>query len=122
MKQCWYAFALLHLRVQEGGSWRVHVSLSATLLWIRRLGNLHPLTAFDEGSPLPPRGVPLNPEVAGVSATIEQDAGDFGGRDRGESQRMTVIRHAATFTRLGIREGKAPMRLDGHRAEWLPRS
>lgn len=108
---------------QEGGSWRVRVSLSATLLWIRRFGNLHPLTAFDEGPPLPPRVVPPDPEVAAVSTTIERDRGDFGRGEGGvEGQRMSVIRHAATLTGLGIREGKAPMRLDAHRPEWLPRS
>jgi hypothetical protein len=108
---------------QEGGSWRVRVSLSATLLWIRRFGNLHPVTAFDEGLPLPPRVVPPDPEVAAVSTTIERDRGDFERREGGvEGQRMSVIRHAATLTGLGIREGKAPMRLDAHRPEWLPRS
>ena len=102
----------------------MHVSLSATQLWIRRFGNLHPLTAFGEGRPLPPHCVPLDPEVASVSTRIERDPGDFGGFGGGqdsEGQRMSAIRHAASFTRLGIREGKAPMRLDAHRAEWLPR-
>jgi hypothetical protein len=110
--------------LQEGGSWRVHVSLSATLLWIRRLGSLHPLSAFGEGRPLPPRGdVPLDPEIEGVSVTVEQDPGDFGGGEGvgGKGRTMSVIRHAARFASLGIREGKAPMRLDAHRAEWLPR-
>lgn len=105
----------------------MHVSLSATLLWIRRFGNLHPLTAFGEGRPLPPSCVPLDPEVAAVSTTIERDPGDFGsGGQQLEmeegGQTMSAIRHAASFTRLGIREGKAPMRLDAHRPEWVPRS
>ena len=57
-----------------------------------------------------------------MSMTIERDPGDFG-REAGEGQTMmSVIRHAATLTGLGIREGKAPMRLDAHRPEWLPRS
>jgi hypothetical protein len=100
----------------------VHVSLSATLLWIRRFGNLHPLTAFGEGRPLPPRCVPLDPEVAAVSTTIERDPGDVGwdGQEQ-EGRTMSVIRHAASFKQLGIREGKAPMRLDAHKPEWLPR-
>jgi hypothetical protein len=98
----------------------VHVSLSATLLWIRRFGSLHPLAAFGEGPPLPPRCVPPDPEVAAVSMTVERDPGefDFGGE---QPETMSVIRHAARFTRLGIREGKAPMRLDAHKPEWLPR-
>ncbi|KAH8978100.1 CoA-transferase family III [Lactarius akahatsu] len=112
--------AALCKTVTEGGSWRVRVSLSATLLWIRRFGNLHPLAAFGEGPALPPRCVPLDPEVAAVSTTIERDPGDFGGE--GGGQTMTAIRHAATFSQLKIREGKAPMRLDAHRAEWLPRA
>jgi hypothetical protein len=113
----------------------VRVSLSATLLWIRRFGNLHPLTAFGEGLPLPPRAVPLDPEIAAVSTTIERDPGDddfasgtggsanLNGRRGGEGlgERMSVVRHAARLTGLGIREGKAPMRLDAHRPEWLPR-
>ncbi|KAH9165521.1 CoA-transferase family III [Lactarius sanguifluus] len=102
--------AALCKTVTEGGSWRVRVSLSATLLWIRRFGNLDPLAAFGEGPALPPRCVPLDPEV---DATL---VGEGGG------QTMTAIRHAATFSQLKIREGKAPMRLDAHRAEWLPRS
>ncbi|KAH9956326.1 CoA-transferase family III domain-containing protein [Lactifluus volemus] len=116
--------AALCKTVTEGGSWRVHVSLSATLLWIRRLGSLHPLSAFGEGRPLPPRGdVPLDPEIEGVSVTVEQDPGDFGSGEGvgGKGRTMSVIRHAARFASLGIREGKAPMRLDAHRAEWLPR-
>jgi hypothetical protein len=104
----------------------VHVSLSATLLWIRRFGNLHPLAALCEGRPLPPR---CDPEVVAVSMTIERDPGEFGsgGHDGGQQQEgggqtsMSAIRHAASFTRLGIREGMVPMRLDAHRPEWLPR-
>jgi hypothetical protein len=102
----------------------VRVSLSATQLWIRRFGNLHPVTAFDEGPPLPPRVVPLDPEIAAVSTTIKRDPGDFGREDEGggEGQTMSVIRHAVTMTGIGIREGKAPMRLDAHRPEWLRRT
>jgi hypothetical protein len=98
----------------------VRVSLSATLLWIRRFGNIHSRVAFGEGPKLPLRGVPLDPEVEALSTTIERDPGDEGG-DGALPERMTVIRHAAAFSRLKIREGKAPMRLDAHRAEWLPR-
>jgi len=99
----------------------VHISLSSTLLWIRRFGNLDPLAAFGEGPPLPSRCAPLDPEVAAVSTTIERDPGDFGFDGGEEGQRMSVIRHAASFKQLGIREGKAPMRLDAHKPEWLPR-
>lgn len=112
--------AALCKTVTEGGSWRVHVSLSATLQWIRRFGNLHPLTAFGEGRPLLPRCVPLDPEAAAVSTTIERDPGEVGW-DGQDGRTMSVIRHAASFKRLGIREGKAPMRLDAHKPEWLPR-
>jgi hypothetical protein len=99
----------------------VRVSLSATLQWIRRFGNLDPLTAFGEGRPLPRRCVPLDPEIAAVSTMIERDPGDveWEGQQKGGS--MSVIRHAASFRRLGIREGKAPMRLNAHKPEWLPR-
>lgn len=99
----------------------MRVSLSATLLWIRRFGNMHPLVAFGEGPKLPLR---TDPEVVALSTTVERDPGDFGAsasEGLGGPQRMSVIRHAASFSRLKIREGKAPMRLDAHRAEWLPR-
>ncbi|KAI0279613.1 CoA-transferase family III domain-containing protein [Russula aff. rugulosa BPL654] len=117
-----HAAGALCKTVTEGGSWRVHVSLSATLQWIRRFGNSHPITAFGEGRPLPPRCVPLDPEVEAVSTTIERDPGDIGwdGQEQ-EGRTMSVIRHAASFKRLGIREGKAPMRLNAHKPEWLPR-
>ena len=74
-------------------------------------GSLHPLAAFGEGPPLPPRCVPPDPEVAAVSMAVERDPGDFD-FDGGEEQprAMSVVWHAARFTRLGIREGKAPMR------------
>lgn len=98
----------------------MRVSLGATLLWIRRFGNLHPLAAFGDGHALPPRSVPLDPEVAALSTTIERDPGDFVS-EGGGGQSMSAIRHAAVFSQLKIREGKAPMRLDAHRAEWLPR-
>ncbi|KAI0298136.1 CoA-transferase family III [Multifurca ochricompacta] len=132
--------AALCKTVTEGGSWRVRVSLSATLLWIRRFGNIDPINAFGEGRPLPPRGVSLDPEVAAVSTTVEEDPGDDfvekegrerqeqgqgqgrgQGKGQGHRRTMTAIRHAATFTHLRIREGKAPMRLDAHKPEWLPR-
>ena len=66
--------------------------------------------------------MPLDPEVAAVSTTIERDPGDvrWDGQEQ-DGRTMTVIRHAASFKRLGIREGKAPMRLDAHKPEWLPR-
>ena len=102
----------------------MHVSLSATLSWIRRFGNLNPLAAFGEGRPLPPRCVPLDPEIAAVSTTIERDPGDVGWDSDGQEglgRTMSVIRHAASFKGLGIREGKAPMRLDAHKPEWVTR-
>ena len=85
-----------------------------------------PLAAFGEGHPLPPR---CDPEVVAVSMTIERDPGEFGSGDHDGGQQqegggqtsMSAIRHAASFTRLGIREGMAPMRLDAHRPEWLLR-
>jgi hypothetical protein len=113
--------AALCKTVTEGGSWQVRVSLSATLLWIRRFGSIHSRVAFGEGPKLPLRKVPLDPEVEALSTTVERDPGDFEREGGAQPERMTVIRHAATFSRLKIREGKAPMRLDAHRAEWLPR-
>ncbi|KAH9992886.1 CoA-transferase family III domain-containing protein [Russula vinacea] len=91
--------AALCKTVTEGGAWRVHVSLSATLLWIRRFGNLHPLAAFCEGRPLPPR---CDPEV------VAQQEG-------GGQTSMSAIRHAASFTRGSGREWRRC------EPEWLPR-
>ncbi|KAI0265609.1 CoA-transferase family III domain-containing protein [Gloeopeniophorella convolvens] len=106
--------AALSKTVTEGGSWRVHVSLGATLLWLRRLGTVDAARAFGEGRALPPRGVPLDPEVAAVSTTI---AGGVGG-----ARTMSVVRHAARFEGgMEVREGAAPLALDAHKAEWLPR-
>jgi hypothetical protein len=68
----------------------MHVLLSATLLWIQHFENLHPVTAFGKGPPLPPHVMPLDPEIVAVSMMIERDLGDFG-HNEGEGQTMSVI-------------------------------
>ena len=91
----------------------MHDSLGTTLLRIRRFGNLHPLMAFNKGG-LPLRRAACRP----ISRTVERDPGDSGEQEG--RQTMSVIWLAARFTRLRIREGKAPMGLDARKPEWLP--
>ncbi|KAI0061764.1 CoA-transferase family III [Artomyces pyxidatus] len=112
--------AALCKTITEGGSWRVHISLGATMNWIRRLGILNPY-AFEEGMPLPPSVYPPDPEVAALSVAIEQEPGDDG-EGAASGRTMTVLRHAAIMSKTPVKVGRAPLRLNAHRAEWLPRS
>lgn len=106
---------------QEGGSYEVHVSLGATLHWVRSLGYLSPEEAFKNGEPLPPRGVPLDTEVAGFSTKIEQAVPDAGVQPGAVYHNITAIRHAAVMSKTKVRVGEAPMRLDAHLPVWLKR-
>ena len=96
----------------------MHVSLAATMLWIRRLGTLDPRTAFGAGRPLPPYAVsPLDPEIAALCTTV-----DVVQRDAGSPQRLTAVRHSAVLGKTRVREGRAPVRLDAHEPVWLDRT
>ena len=87
------------------------------------MGSLTPEEAYDEGEPLPERTFPLPREVAGYSITVERDDGDVDSpnNEQPTGSTMTVIRHAAEMEATRIKEGKAPMRLNAHKPEWLPR-
>ncbi|VDB91785.1 unnamed protein product [Peniophora sp. CBMAI 1063] len=115
--------AALCKTITEGGTWEVHVSLESVALWLRAMGSLTPEEAYDEGEPLPERTFPLAEEVAGYSITVERDDGDVDSPDTEQptGSTMTVIRHAAEMEATRIKEGKAPMRLNAHKPEWLPR-
>ncbi|ETW82108.1 hypothetical protein HETIRDRAFT_418066 [Heterobasidion irregulare TC 32-1] len=107
--------------ITEGGSYEVHVSLGATLHWVRSLGYLSPEEAYKNGEPLPPRGVPLDTEVAGFSTKIEQAVPDAGVQSGPVYHNITAIRHAAVMSKTKVCIGEAPMRLDAHLPVWLKR-
>ena len=88
------------------------------------MGSLTAEEAYEEGEPLPERAFPLPREVAGYSITIERDNGDVYAPETEQptGSTMTVIRHAAEMEATKIKEGRAPMRLNAHKPEWLPRS
>ncbi|KAI9064626.1 CoA-transferase family III [Trametes sanguinea] len=109
--------AALHKTVTEGGSWEVRVSLAAVGRWIRSLGQLDPVVAFNDGPPLPPRSME-DPEVSRFAVKVKQVKGD---KASSEQRTMTAVGHAAKLSATPVREGEAPMRLDAHAAEWLPR-
>ncbi|EPQ54771.1 CoA-transferase family III [Gloeophyllum trabeum ATCC 11539] len=109
--------AALARTVTEGGSWEVRVSLAAVGQWIRSLGRLPPQVGFGEGLPLPARQIPLAPEIAALSTTV-QGCGEVEEKPR---RTMTAIRHAAILSYTPVREGEAPMGLNKHATRWLPR-
>lgn len=100
--------------MQEGGSWEVRVSLAAVGRWIRSLGQLDPAVAFRDGPPLPPRDM-HDPRY---TTKVLQTQGVDGAGDR---KVMTAVAHAAKLSATPVKEGEAPMRLDAHLPEWLPR-
>ena len=95
----------------------MRVSLAAVGRWIRSLGQLDPVVAFERGPPLPPRSMG-DPEVSQYAVRIRQAQG-LGGVT--ELKTMTVLAHAAKLSATPVQEGEAPMRLDAHLPEWLPR-
>ncbi|KIM29387.1 hypothetical protein M408DRAFT_22760 [Serendipita vermifera MAFF 305830] len=54
--------AALYRSMKEGGSWEVRVSLAGVGEWLRQLGQLDPMEAF-EGKALPPRSSPVDEEL-----------------------------------------------------------
>ena len=100
---------------QEGGSWKVHLSLWDTMRWVRSLGTLDPAVAFSPAHELPPRCSPLGDELTPLSMTVERTRSDGGDDD---DEKMTCVRHTAILDGTPVREGKAPKGLDVHNAEW----
>ncbi|KAJ7750954.1 CoA-transferase family III domain-containing protein [Mycena maculata] len=107
--------AALCKTMTEGGSWEVRVSLAAVGKWIRSMGKLMPEEAFGSAAkPFPLKVLPLDPEIAALSVLWRS----AGGRT------MTALRHAAILSGTPVIEGgsgQAPMALDVHSAEWLPK-
>ncbi|PCH35094.1 CoA-transferase family III [Wolfiporia cocos MD-104 SS10] len=109
--------AALAKTITEGGSWEVRVSLAAVGQWIRSLGRLDLTGCFDRKLALPPRTIPLHPEIAALSVSVVRSMGDKGNSE--QKQRMTAIRHAAMLSKTPVQEGKAPLTLDAHLPRWL---
>lgn len=93
------------------------MSLAAVGQWIRSLGQLDPTTAFRDGPPLPPRDID-DPEVSRYTTKVLQAKG---ANESGDRKTMTAVAHAAKLSATPAKEGEAPMRLDAHLPEWLPR-
>jgi crotonobetainyl-CoA:carnitine CoA-transferase CaiB-like acyl-CoA transferase len=85
-------------QLQEGGSWRVRVSLARTGLWLRALGTL------PEGLSCP------EPEPADSEGFLEKLESGFG--------ELTVIRHAAKLSHTPARWERPSMPLGSHPPVW----
>lgn len=92
------AMAALLRRAEEGGSWRVRVSLAATGRWLRGLGRLADGFAAPELA---------QDEVAGF---LEESESGFG--------RLSAIRHAAQMSETPARWEAPAMPLGTHDAAW----
>ncbi|KAF8650343.1 hypothetical protein AX16_005284 [Volvariella volvacea WC 439] len=120
--------AALCKTIIEGGSWEVQVSLLGVGNWIRSLGRLDPEMAFGHGQPFPPIQIPPHPEVMGLSVPWTRGHGSTlksaSTSGEGEAEVMTSLKHAAILSGTPVREGPdswAPLVLNAHQAEWLPR-
>jgi crotonobetainyl-CoA:carnitine CoA-transferase CaiB-like acyl-CoA transferase len=71
------ALAALRLRMVEGGSWHVRLSLARTGLWLRQLGRIGGTGCHDPG-------------LADIRDCLEETASGFG--------RLTAVRHAADMS------------------------
>lgn len=89
--------AALLRRAEEGGSWRVRVSLARTGLWIRGLGRVADGFSVTE---------PTQDDIADL---LETHASGFGA--------LTAVRHAAILSATPAMEGAA-MPLGSSPAEW----
>ncbi|KZT00500.1 CoA-transferase family III [Laetiporus sulphureus 93-53] len=112
--------AALCKTLTEGGSWEVRVSLAAMGHWIRSLGRLDPETAFGRGLPFPRSMVPQDPEIAALATELVQSDGDTGKLE--DLKTMQAISHAAILSKTPVQEGRAPLRLNAHVPQWLPRA
>jgi len=84
-------------RAEEGGSWRVSVSLARTGMWLRTLGRIGGFVVTE----------PTQDDIADL---LETHPSDFG--------RLTAVRHAAILADTPAMEGPA-MALGSSPAEWL---
>ncbi|MDJ0386698.1 CoA transferase [Roseomonas sp. E05] len=93
------AMAALLRRAEEGGSWRVRVSLAATGQWLRGLGRVA------DGFAAP------DPGQAEVADLLEESESGFG--------RLRAIRHAARMSATPARWEAPAMPLGSHEAAWI---
>ncbi|KAH9892014.1 CoA-transferase family III [Cubamyces lactineus] len=110
--------AALCKTITEGGSWEVRVSLAAVGRWIRSLGQLDPVVAFERGQPLPLRSMD-DPEVSQYAIKVKQAQGS---NEHSGLKSMTALAHAVKLSVTPVKEGEAPMRLNADAPEWLPRA
>lgn len=87
-------------RAEEGGSWRVRVSLARTGMWLRTLGRIEGFGATE-------------PTQDDIAELLETQPSDFGA--------LTAVRHAAILSDTPALEGQARA-LGSSRAEWLSSS
>lgn len=88
-------------RAEEGGSWRVRVSLARTGLWLRTLGRIDGFAAAE-------------PTQADIADLLETHPSGFGP--------LTAVRHAAILADTPAFEALPAMPLGSHAAEWLTQS
>ncbi len=84
-------------RAEEGGSWRVRVSLARTGMWLRTLGRIDGLGAAE-------------PDQAGIADLLETHESGFGP--------LTAVRHAAILADTPAFEASPAMPLGSHPAAW----
>lgn len=92
------AMAALLRRAQDGGAWRVRVSLARTALWLRGLGRLPDGPATPEPTP------------GEVAPYLEDVDSGFG--------RLTTVRHAARLSATPARWSRPSMPLGAHPPRW----
>lgn len=112
--------AALARTITEGGSWEVRVSLAAVGRWVRSLGQLDPSVAFGQGCPLPGQGIPPSAEIASILRQYRQSGEELDGHNS-QRKMVSAIRHAAILDRTPVKEDGAPVVLNAHSPEWLPR-
>ena len=84
-------------RAEEGGSWRVRVSLARTGLWLRDLGRIDGFAAVE-------------PAQADIADLLETRDSGFGP--------LTAVRHAAILAATPAFEALPAMPLGSHRPAW----
>lgn len=100
----------------------MRVSLAAVAQWMRSLGLLDAQTAFGKGPEYPQRTVPQAPELQSLSMDLMGvHSGTDGQSDDAKRSRITAIKHAARLSVTPVKESEAPLELDTHKPNWLPR-
>lgn len=89
---------------------------------MRSLGQLEPEVGFSHDvmthGQVPPRSVPLVPEIANLVVDVPTRAELEGGLGLG-SVRLRALRHAAVMSETPVRVGIAPGGLNSAQPQWL---